>query len=277
MLELQVHQETKTGRRIAHVAGFRRGPISGLIRPHVLGEKLKPFVFLDYFELDPETLPGFRPHPHSGIATHTTFLGGGMEYGDSTGKKGSIFGGSIEWMQSGAGVWHWGKPNPGIRSSGYQLWVALPPALELSPAKSQFIEGPLIETDGTARILLGRYGDLRSLIQADLQMTYLHVRLKDGQRWTYRPDREHDVAWLAVNEGRLQLAGATLERELAIFEDGNSTIEVQAAGDAELVIGSAVKHSYPLVCGPSSVHTSEETLRRGLATIEALGSSLGVV
>ena len=275
MLELQVHQEKRVSRRIAHVAGFRRGPISGLIRPDFLGERVKPFVFLDYFEIHPESLPGFRPHPHSGIATHTTFLGGGMEYGDSTGKKGSIFGGSIEWMQSGAGVWHWGKPNPGTASRGYQLWIALPPELELLPARSQFIKSALIETDGTARILLGRYGDLHSPIQADLPITYLHVRLKDGESWTYAPDRQHEVAWLAVNEGTLQVAGATLERELAIFEDGNSPIEVQAVGDTELVIGSAIKHRFRLVCGPSSVHTSEEALRQGLATIGALAQTSG--
>ena len=61
-----------------------------------------------------------------------------------------------------------------------------------------------------------------------------------------------------------------LKRGLAIFEEGNSPIEMYAAGNAELVIGSAVKHPYALVCGPSSVHTSRETLQRGLSNIEAL-------
>lgn len=259
------------------INGDSRGGITRLLSPSSWGELLKPFVFLDYFELHADSMAGFQPHPHSGIATHTTFLDGGMSYGDSTGMSGTMSPGTIEWMQAGRGVWHWGKPSPGSFCRGYQLWIALPPELELSEAMSQHVPPDKIDTDGKVRVLLGQYGSLRSPIQVPLPITYLHVRLSDGETWKYTPQSQHNVAWLAIHTGRIRVPGATLERELAIFHEGNSPIELRAQGVAEFVIGSALKHRYPLLCGPSSVHTSPESLRQGLANIEALASRPAVL
>ena len=104
---------------VARTKGRRHGPITRLASPSDLGEMLKPFVFLDYFELDAASGFGFNAHPHSGIATHTTCLDGALDYGDSTGKSGSMAVGNLEWMQAAGGVWHWGQPSPGTPSRGY--------------------------------------------------------------------------------------------------------------------------------------------------------------
>jgi redox-sensitive bicupin YhaK (pirin superfamily) len=250
--------------------GHRQGPVTRLISPKDLGELVKPFVFLDYFDAASSGDFPFVAHPHSGIATHTTFLGGGVIYGDSTGASGTLEAGSIEWMQAGSGVWHWGEPSPGAAGRGYQLWVALPPDLELAPAASRYFDADQIDTDGTARILFGEYEALSSPISVPLPMTYLHVTLADGHSWTYTPAAEHNLAWLATHRGRLHTAGTVLHAELAIFEDGNAPIELQAEGETEFVIGSATRHPYPLVLGPSSVHTSTDTLQKAQDEISRL-------
>jgi len=97
--------------------------------------------------------------------------------------------------------------------------------------------------------------------------------LADGERWTYQPSAEHEIAWLALNNGKLDVSGIVLERELAVFEHGVRPIEVVAQGAAELVIGSAAKHPYPLVTGHYSVHTSRDALIEGEANIAALERS----
>jgi hypothetical protein len=107
-------------------------------------------------------------------------------------------------------------------------------------------------------------------------MTYLHVRLQDGERWTYQPTPGHNVAWTAVSLGAVIAEGTRLGREMAVFEEGNGPIEFVAHGDAELVVGSAVKHPYPLVTGMYSVHTSEETLMTGEAGIEAIAATMAL-
>lgn len=261
---------------VVRTPGRRHGPITRLVNPSDLGETLKPFVFLDYFELDAASGFSFNAHPHSGIATHTTFLDGAMEYGDSTGKTGSMAAGSVEWMHAGRGVWHWGHPLPGTPSRGYQLWVALPPELELAPATSAYIDADLVEGDGRVRALIGDYGTLHGAVSTQLPITYLHVRLADGEGWTYEPHEGHDLAWLAVNQGRLHTAGVILEQELAVYADGNASIEVRAEGATEFVIGSARKHPHDLVLGPSSVHTSHDALLQGHARIIELADTADV-
>ena len=88
--------------------GHTHGPITRLMSPGDLGELVKPFVFLDYFEAPSSGGPQMADHPHSGIATHTTLLQGSVDYRDSTGKSGRLSPGSVEWMQAGGGVWHGG-------------------------------------------------------------------------------------------------------------------------------------------------------------------------
>jgi redox-sensitive bicupin YhaK (pirin superfamily) len=216
---------------------------------------------------------GFATHPHSGIATHTTMLEGGTFYWDSTGKSGTLRENNIEWMKAGSGVWHGGRPIPVEAMRGYQLWVAMPPSLESSPAESHYLDADSVETDGTSRILLGAYGTLKSKITFAEPITYLHVRLQDGQKWNFQTPEGHDVAWLAVNEGRLHVSGAVLEREIAVFAEGGDNIEVTAEGEAEFVLGSARKHAFPLITGYYSVHTSPEALFEGESGIRKLAKS----
>ena len=264
-------EATYATRAIVHrTRGQRHGPITRLMSPGDLGERLKPFVFLDLFESDGLKGGGFAPHPHSGIATLTTFLEGEATYADTTGKSGVLTDGSVEWMRAGEGVWHAGGPVPGRAMRGYQLWLALPAELEHAPAESLYLDDAHIQTHGPARVLLGIYGDKSSPIPLPVPIAYLHVRLKDGERWTYRPGADHDVAWLALNCGRLHFVDEVLEREMAVFADGAEPIDMLAEGAVEFVIGSAARHPHPLVTGYYSVHTSPQALAQGERTIAEL-------
>jgi hypothetical protein len=54
---------------IRRTRGNRHGPITRLMSPSDLGQMLKPFVFLDLFDMENATFQGMGLHPHSGIAT----------------------------------------------------------------------------------------------------------------------------------------------------------------------------------------------------------------
>ena len=263
---------TLATRRIALTTrGRRHGPITRLVSPSDLGERIKPFVFLDYAEVTPRPEPLFGIHPHSGIATLTTVLSGGLNYEDTTGKSGTVPSGGLEWMKAGNGVWHDGGPTPGDRLRAFQLWVALPAADENAPPESQYIAPEQVESEGPARVILGAYGNARSVIRAPKGMNYLHVRLAAGETWIYTPPAGHTVAWLAVDRGALQAERPIGAGELAVFEESNAAIELRAEADSSFVLGSAVKHPHSLVLGRYSVHTSPETLARGEAEISRIG------
>jgi redox-sensitive bicupin YhaK (pirin superfamily) len=262
-------------RRIALTTrGRRNGPIARLVSPHDIGELIKPFVFLDHAEVAPRPEPLFGIHPHSGIATLTLVLRGGLAYEDTTGKKGFVATGGLEWMKAGNGVWHDGGPTPGEPLRVFQLWVALPPAEENAAPESQYVAPEAVQEDGPVRVILGTYGRTRSPIRAPASINYFHVRLKEMQRWRYAPPQGHSVAWLAVDQGALRSPARIGAGELAVFEKSEGAIEVQADGDTSFVLGSAIKHAHPLVLGYYSVHTSRAALAQGEAEINRIGERL---
>jgi redox-sensitive bicupin YhaK (pirin superfamily) len=266
---------TQDARRIAHrTVGHRHGPVTRLMSPGDLGQRLKPFVFLDLFDSTGAAAGGLGLHPHSGIATLTVITQGSVRYEDTTGETGVVAEGGVEWMVAGGGVWHGGGWNGDEGARGFQLWVALPPELELGAAASTYLAPESIPHEGPARVLLGRYEGSSSPLVAPSSMNYLAVRLKAGERWRYKPPGGHTVAWAALCEGELHAPHALKAGDLAVFEESNEVIDFHAAVDTEFVLGSAIKHPHDLVTGYYSVHTSAEALQAGEARIRQIGSRL---
>jgi len=154
------------------------------------------------------------------------------------------------------------------------LWVALPASEENAPAQSLYLDPSQVPHEGSARVLLGRYGAAQSAIAAPASMNYLAVRLKDGERWRYAPPAGHTVAWVAVNAGVLDAGEPIGTGELAVFEESGEAIDFLARGDTAFVLGSAVKHPHELVLGYYSVHTSNAALAQGEAEIQRIGARL---
>jgi redox-sensitive bicupin YhaK (pirin superfamily) len=263
-------------RRIAtRTRGRAHGPITRVFSPSDIGERIKPFVFLDWFDTPPAQGPRFGFHPHSGIATITVLLNGDLRYEDSTGKSGILPGGGVEWMRAGGGVWHDGEPLPGAHIRGLQLWIALPAAEENGTAESQYTDPQSVPQEGPVRVILGQYGKARSPIRAPSGIAYLDVRLKDGERWEYQPPVGHNVAWVYSYQGSLRADGeAVASKELVVFDESESVLRFEAKGDTAFVLGAAVKHPHDLVLGYYSVHTSEQALEAGEARIAEIGKRL---
>ena len=254
--------------------GHVHGAVTRLVSPNDIGQIIKPFVFLDYFEADPAHAPAFGFHPHSGIATLTLILSGQAFYKETTGREGVIDTGGVEWMRASSGVWHAGGVSGTERIKGFQLWVAMPPALELAEPESQYLEASASQHAGPARVIAGEYGGTRSLVASPAGMTYLDVRLRAGERWVYEPPKGHNVAWIASHEGTVTTPAEVSAGEAAIFEEAETRIEFKAMTDTGFVLGSAVKHPYDLVTGHYSVHTTADALRQGESNIAAIGRRL---
>ena len=261
--------------RIAkRTSGQSHGPITRLMSPSDFGRILKPFVFLDIFDTHGRPFSGLGLHPHSGIATVTYVAQGSVRYEDTNGATGLLRAGGIEWMRAGGGVWHGGGFGESGRTRGFQLWIALPPDLELGPSESVYLSPEVIPHDGPARILLGSYGTATSSIEAPSPMNYLAVHLKAGERWSYQPPAGHTVMWTAVGMGSVLVPNELLQGELVAFNSSNAAIEFEAQSDAEFVLGSAVPHDHNLVLGSHSVHTSTEALREAEARISEIETRL---
>src|SRR5467141_600467 len=230
-------------RRLARrTHGQNHGLVTRLMSPSDFGEILKPFVFLDLFDHQGAPFNG-GIHPHSGIATLSYVIEGAVSFIDPDNVRGTLPAGGVEWMQAGRGMWHGGGLDKAGRTRGFQLWIALPRALELGPTISIY-QGPEdVPQDGPARVLLGRYGSASNAIASPSPINYLAVRLRAGERWRYQPPAGHTVLWAAVASGVLSAPDNLRPGELAAFEPSSEAVEFVARTDTEFVLGSAAPHA----------------------------------
>ena len=260
----------------------QHGPIARLISPENLGNELKPFIFLDYFNSEIEPGFGFGMHPHSGIATLTWQRGTDVRYRDTTGKNGILEAGGLEWMNAGGGAWHEAELLGSGKVTGFQLWVPLPPDIENGPSLGQYVppkEVPEVSFEGAVvKLLLGSLSDGRqtcaSPINAYHDLNYLVVVLDAGGAWRYVPPAGHNVAFAFGFEGAPLVQREPAKDELVILgEEGQ--IEFGAPdGPARVLVGTAKKYSERLILGPSSVHSSQQSLEIGLMRIRQLGEQI---
>lgn len=254
--------------------GQTHGPITRLVSPSDLGEMIKPFVFLDLFAVPVTPEPIFGWHPHSGIATLTVVHEGAFSYEETTGRKGIVSAGGVEWMRAGRGVWHTGSSAGEVTTKGFQLWIALAEQLEHAPPQSRYLSADEVPTAGNARVILGTYAGISSVVPAPEGINYLDVALRAGERWSYRPPAGHDVTWLAVSQGEVWAGEGVSAGELVVFEESGADVVIHADSATRLVLGSAVKHPHELVTGRYSVHTSRSGLREGESEIRRIGGQL---
>lgn len=255
------------------------GPVVRLMSPSDLGQVVKPFVFLDFFETTRETMQmmaNMPLHPHSGIATVTVPVEGGFRYDDPiSNTSGTLSYGGAEWMRAGNGIWH-GKELSAAESPriiGFQLWLALSADLENAEPDSRYIEAEHTPQVGPARVIVGNYEGAQSPVPAPPGINYLLVTLRPGERWTYQPPAGHIVGWLALAKGKLDAGAPINTGEMVVFAAGETPINLEAIGkeDAAFVLASAVPHPHDLHMGYYSVHTSAEALEKGERRIAELG------
>jgi redox-sensitive bicupin YhaK (pirin superfamily) len=255
--------------------GSSQGFIRRLVAPGGLGARLKPFVLLDHVGGHVKPGTGFGMHPHSGIATLTYHLDADVTYEDSVGQRGLIRARGLEWLSAGGGTWHQGFIHPlGAATTGFQLWVALPPGVEDGPAAGVYLPPDDVPQVDNVRVLLGKYKGATNPIPAPSPMTYFDVTLARGEEWTFQPPPEHRVAWAYVYEGSVLAGDAPVANELVVFEQSDEGLGFQAEQDARFLVGTARQHAHPLVLGNHSVHTNTRSLSHGLARIREVGERL---
>jgi redox-sensitive bicupin YhaK (pirin superfamily) len=219
-----------------------------------------PFLLLDDFRNDiPEDyLAGFPWHPHRGIETITYVLAGTVEHGDSTGNRGVIGAGDVQWMTAGSGIIHQEMPKGDEigRMHGFQLWANLPAALKMTSPRYQEIKAgeiPVVtDDDGTAvRIVCGSFwgesGPVRGVASDPI---YLDVSVPPGSSKKLLIDMDRNAfAYVFSGSGKFCNASEPLDvptepikwldttppsdadnRSLVLF-DGGDELAVRAGED----------------------------------------------
>jgi hypothetical protein len=187
-------------------------------------------------------------HPHRGFETVSYILDGEIAHHDTNGGGGVIGEGDTQWMTAGAGILHDELPTErvwrnGGRFHGVQLWVNLPPALKMTPARYQAIPADalrlLTSPDGGAliRLIAGDLAGYEGPGATHTPINYAHVTLAPGAQLSV-PWNPAFNAFVYVLTGR-----GTAGAEARPVNDGQ--LVVFGPGD-HLVVAAADRQSEPL-------------------------------
>lgn len=239
---------------------------------------LDPFLLLDDFRSDDpdDYIGGFPPHPHRGFETVTYLMHGRMRHGDNAGHSGVIEHGGVQWMTAGRGIVHSEMPEQedGLLA-GFQLWVNLPAAHKMmAPRYQEFGAAKIpVETraDGVAVKVVagttcgGTRGPVRELITP---VSYFDVTLPAGSRFE-EPVAAERNAFVYVFEGRVTIAGRSIEAfSLALLGAGDG-VQIDAATDSRLLLVSGAPLHEPIARGGPFVMNTEAEVRQAYSDYRA--------
>ena len=168
-----------------------------------------PFLMLDEFgsEDKDDYIGGFPAHPHRGIETVTYMLHGEFEHEDSTGSKGRMKAGDVQWMKTGSGIIHSEMPAMSEgKLQGFQLWINMPAKLKMSKPNYIYINSNEIQTydDGETKVkaIAGKFKNIEGPVKGhNVEPIYFDVELNDKKEFNFElPNTHNSLIYLISGE-----------------------------------------------------------------------------
>ena len=210
---------------------------------------IDPFLMLDEFgsEKKDDYIAGFPPHPHRGIETVTYMLSGEFEHQDSTGAKGIMASGDVQWMKTGRGIIH--SEMPAMKEGklhGFQLWINMPAKLKKNKPEYLYIKGEDLgihsDKDKTVKVIAGKYEKAEGPEKNhNVEPIYFHIVLNEGKEFTCQVPAGHN-SFIYLLKGELKVG----EKSHKKTED--STLVLLERG-TELTVRSIKKTEFLFIAG----------------------------
>ena len=159
-----------------------------------------PFLMLDEFGSDnkDDYVGGFPAHPHRGIETVTYMLHGEFEHEDSTGSKGKMKAGDVQWMKTGSGIIHSEMPSMSEgKLQGFQLWINMPAKLKMSKPDYIYINSNEMQIfkdeEKQVKTIAGNFKNAVGPIKGhNIEPIYFDVELKKDKEFKFDLTKTHN-------------------------------------------------------------------------------------
>ena len=166
-----------------------------------------PFLMLDEFgsENKEDYIGGFPPHPHRGIETVTYMLHGEFEHEDSTGGKGRMKAGDVQWMKTGSGIIHSEMPAMSDgKLQGFQLWINMPARLKMSKPEYIYIDSKEMQihkdNEKIVKTIAGKFEKAEGPIKGhNIEPIYFDIELKKDKEFIFDLPNTHNSLIYLVN------------------------------------------------------------------------------
>ena len=232
---------------------------------------IDPFFMLDEFgsENKDDYIAGFPPHPHRGIETVTYMLKGDFEHEDSTGAKGIMSSGDVQWMKTGRGIIH--SEMPAMANGkllGFQLWINMPAKLKKNKPEYLYIKGNELGTykdnEKVIKVIAGKYEKAEGPDKNhNVEPIYFHIVLNKGKEFSCDVPESHN-SFIYLLKGELKVGeqdhSKTGNSSLILLERGNKLI-VKASITSEFLFIGGKPIGEPIARGgPFVMNTKAEIL-----------------
>ena len=166
-----------------------------------------PFLMLDEFGSDnkDDYIGGFPPHPHRGIETVTYMLKGEFEHEDSTGSKGRMKSGDVQWMKTGSGIIHSEMPamSDGILH-GFQLWINMPAKLKMTKPDYIYIDADQMrvhnDNDKKVKVIAGKFESTEGPLKGhNVEPIYFDIELNKDKFFNFNIPSTHNTFIYLIN------------------------------------------------------------------------------
>ena len=233
---------------------------------------LDPFLMLDEFgsENKDDYIGGFPPHPHRGIETVTYMLAGEFEHEDSTGSKGRMSAGDVQWMKTGGGIIH--SEMPAMTEGklhGFQLWVNMPAKLKMNKPEYIYIDSKQMQvhkdSDKKIKTIAGKFGDAEGPVKGhNVEPLYFDIELEEGKEFNFDLPSTHN-SFIYLIEGEIKIGAKNHDKingsTLILLTKGEK-LKVKAITKAKFLLISGKPIGEPIARGgPFVMNTKEEILK----------------
>lgn len=259
--------------------------------PHMVGDGFKvrtyissamwkdmsPFLMLDYIE-PTEYLPTDHPrgvdvHPHKGFETVSILWEGALEHEDSSGGKGKLFAGDVQWMTAGAGILHkefhekeFSKKGGVLH--GAQLWVNLPAKDKSTPASYQDIRSATIpeiaigDNKGKIRIIAGEMNGVKGPAKTFTRINIFDAHAKADASFDLNVmDGDHTTLLVLTGTVLINNDKTAREGNMLIFDNSGEQIHIQTNNETHLLLLSGEPIAEPVAAyGPFVMNTQQEII-----------------
>ena len=208
-----------------------------------------PFLMLDEFgsENKDDYVAGFPPHPHRGIETVTYMLAGEFEHKDSTGGKGRMTAGDVQWMKTGSGIIH--SEMPAMKEGrlhGFQLWINMPAKYKMNKPEYIYIDSKKMsihkDEDKQVKVIAGKFEKAEGPVKKhNVEPIYFDVELNENKYFKFKLPKTHN-SFIYLIEGEIKIG----EKEHKQTKD--STLILLDKGE-ELKVSATSKAKFLLISG----------------------------
>ncbi|MBJ23762.1 MAG: pirin [Euryarchaeota archaeon] len=239
-------------------------------RPVAMGRLMSPFLLLDEMgpaDYGPGEAIGAPWHPHRGFETVTYLLAGRMQHEDSTGNKGNLNPGDVQWMTAGKGIIHSEEPHADFQKTGgvmhgFQIWINLPAKYKMMAPRYQEIpaaNSPTIEKDGIwARVIAGECLGLQSSIDTMVPIEYIHVKMDNDSILEKQIETTLNTMIYVFGGEIIVKEKVVKDGELALLSEGDKLL-IKSKISSEFLILAGPELNEPIARhGPFVMNTREE-------------------